>query len=100
MAQHGQVLRLRTRRVDGKAIVGPSSQCALCHEYLRVHQVAPSTIEKLRWPLSKATAAFGDLALGELRAEEICAWRGHAPRRSQIRSDPGAAPSPQRRGRV
>jgi hypothetical protein len=43
---------------------------------LRVHQAAPSTIEKLRWLLSKATTVFGDRPIAELRSEEICAWRG------------------------
>lgn len=51
----------------------------LVGEYLRVHQAAPSTVEKLRWLLAKATAVFGDVALGELRADEICAWRGTLP---------------------
>ncbi len=37
----------------------------LIEEYLRIHQAAPSTIEKLRWLLSKS--------------EEICAWRGTLP---------------------
>jgi hypothetical protein len=48
-------------------------------EYLKVHQAAPSTIEKLRWLLSKATAVFGDHAIVDLRSEEICAWRGTLP---------------------
>jgi hypothetical protein len=38
-----------------------------------VHQAAPSTIEKLRWLLSKATAVFGDQLIADLRSEEICA---------------------------
>jgi integrase len=118
MAQHGQVLRLRTRRADGKALwayryrvdgrcskrpqVGGFATRAeaeralrrqlgrlrpgatmtlneLVEEYLRVHQAAPSTLEKLRWLLAKATSAFGEVALGELRAGEICAWRGTLP---------------------
>jgi hypothetical protein len=88
VAQHGQVLRLHSRRLDGKARwayryrVGGShsrrqqvggfetreeaeralrrelarlrpgremSLAELVEEYLRVHQAAPSTIEKLRW---------------------------------------------------
>jgi hypothetical protein len=47
--------------------------------YLKIHQEQPSTIEKLRWLLSKATAAFGDGLIAELRSEEICAWRGTLP---------------------
>jgi integrase len=118
MAQHGQVLKLRARRADGKAVwayryrvngcrskrpqVGgfatraeaeralrrelarlrPGRQMTLAvlvDEYLRVHQAAPATIEKLRWLLAKATAAFGEVRLVELRADEICAWRGALP---------------------
>ena len=118
MAQHGQVLKLRTRRSDGKAVwayryrvdgrcskrpqVGgfatrAEAQRALRHtlarlrpggtitlaelveEYLEVHQAAPATIEKLRWLLAKATTAFGDTRLIDLRSEQICAWRGTLP---------------------
>jgi integrase len=51
----------------------------LVEEYLHVHQAAPSTLEKLRWLLSKSTAVFGDRPIAELRSEEICAWRGTLP---------------------
>jgi integrase len=51
----------------------------MVEQYLRVHQAAPATIEKLRWLLRKATAAFGDVRLADLRADEICAWRGELP---------------------
>jgi plastocyanin len=43
--------------------------------YLDQHDVQPVTIEKLRYPLSKATAVFGDRSIGELTSEEIAAWR-------------------------
>jgi hypothetical protein len=33
------------------------------------------TIEKPRWLLGKVVAAFGERPLGELRSEEIAAWR-------------------------
>jgi integrase len=118
MAQHGQVLKLRTRRSDGKAVwayryrvdgrcskrpqVGGFATRAdaqralnrthdhlrpgatitlteLVEEYLNVHQAAPATLEKLRWLLAKATAAFGDTRLIDLRSEQICAWRGTLP---------------------
>lgn len=118
VAQHGQVLKLRGRRSDGKArwayryrVNGSCSKRPqvggfetreeaeralkrklarlrpgatmtlneLVDEYLRVHQAAPSTLEKLRWLLSKVTAVFGDVELGDLRSEEICAWRGTVP---------------------
>ena len=118
MAQHGQVLKLRSCRSDGKArwayryrvngcyskrpqvggfATRDEAQRALRRElarlrpgremtvaelvekYLNVHQAAPSTIEKLRWLLSKVTAAFGDRLIADLRSEEICAWRGTLP---------------------
>jgi hypothetical protein len=118
MAQHGQVLKLRARRPDGKAVwayryrvhgsrskrpqVGgfatradaerglrrelerlrPGRQMTvaeLVEQYLRVHQAAPATMEKLRWLLAKATATFGDTRLADLRADEICAWRSTLP---------------------
>ena len=118
MAQHGQVLKLRERRPDGKAVwafryrvngsrskrpqVGgfatraeaqralrrelerlrPGRQMTLAElvdEYLRVHQAAPATIEKLRWLLAKATVPFGEVRLVDLRSDEICAWRGALP---------------------
>lgn len=118
MAQHGQVLKLRTKRADGKMVwayryrvdgrhskrpqVGGFTTRAearralqrtlerlrpgaamtlaeLVEEYLEVHQAVPGTIEKLRWLLAKATSAFGDTRLVDLRSEEICAWRGTLP---------------------
>src|SRR6266508_4005233 len=118
MVQHGQVLKLRARRSDGKAVwayryhvngsrskrpqVGgfatraqaeralrrelerlrPGRQMTLAElvdEYLRVHQAAPATIEKLRWLLAKATVLFGEVRLVDLRSDEICAWRGGLP---------------------
>jgi hypothetical protein len=33
------------------------------------------TIEKLRWLLAKAIAAFGERRIGELTSQEIAAWR-------------------------
>jgi integrase len=118
MAQHGQILKLRSCRSDGKArwayryrVNGSRSKrpqvgtfetreeaeralkrelarlrpgrdmtlTELVEKYLEVHQAAPSTIEKLRWLLSKATAGFGERLIAELRSEEICAWRGTLP---------------------
>jgi hypothetical protein len=43
--------------------------------YLAQHDVDPVTIEKLRWLLGKAVAVFGDRPVGELRSQEIAAWR-------------------------
>src|SRR5579884_1287687 len=47
----------------------------LVDTYLEQHDVQPVTIEKLRYLLSKATAVFGDRAIGELTSQEIAAWR-------------------------
>jgi integrase len=48
-------------------------------EYLAQHDAQPETIAKLQWLLSKAVTAFGDQRLGQLRAEEIAAWRMTIP---------------------
>jgi hypothetical protein len=47
----------------------------LVGEYLAQHDAEPVAIEKLRWLLGKALAAFGDRRLSELRPHEIAAWR-------------------------
>ena len=47
----------------------------LVEVYLVQHDVEPVTIEKLRWLLGKAVAVFGERPVGELRSEEIAAWR-------------------------
>ena len=47
----------------------------LVEQYLAQHDAAPVTVEKLRWLLAKAVGTFGDRRLGELRSEEIAAWR-------------------------
>ena len=47
----------------------------LVEVYLAQHDVDPVTIEKLRWLLGKAVAVFGERPVGELRSEEIAAWR-------------------------
>jgi hypothetical protein len=47
----------------------------LVETYLAQHDVQPVTIEKLRWLLSKANAAFGDRRIGELTSQEIAEWR-------------------------
>jgi len=43
--------------------------------YLAQHDVDPVTVEKLRWLLGKAVAAFGERPVGELYSEEIASWR-------------------------
>jgi hypothetical protein len=47
----------------------------LVEVYLAQHDVDPVTIEKLRWLLGKAVAAFGERPIREIRSEEIAAWR-------------------------
>jgi len=47
----------------------------LVEAYLEQHDVEPVTIEKLRWLLGKAVVAFGERPVGELRSQEIAAWR-------------------------
>jgi integrase len=47
----------------------------LVEAYLAQHDVEQVTIEKLRWLLSKAVSVFGERPVGELRSEEIAAWR-------------------------
>jgi integrase len=47
----------------------------LVEAYLAQHDVEPVTIEKLRWLLGKAVAVFGERPVGEVRSEEIAAWR-------------------------
>jgi integrase len=47
----------------------------LVEVYLAQHDVDPVTIEKLGWLLGKAVAVFGERPVGELRSEEIAAWR-------------------------
>jgi len=48
-------------------------------QYLVQHDTEPETIEKLRWLLSKATARFGELPIGELAPADIAAWRMTIP---------------------
>src|SRR5919197_1001983 len=51
----------------------------LVEEYLRVHQAAPATLEKLRWLLAKATAVFGEVRLVDLRGQGIFGWGQKPP---------------------
>ncbi len=51
----------------------------LAEEYLVQHEAEPRTIAKLRWLLAKATVAFGDRRVAELRSDEIGAWRSALP---------------------
>jgi integrase len=60
----------RERRVSRSLTVAE-----LVDVYLAQHDVERVTIEKLRWLLGKAVAVFGERPVGQLRAEEIAAWR-------------------------
>jgi integrase len=67
----------RLRRANG--IGSTLTLAALVDEYLAQHDALPETIEKLRWLLSKAVSEFGDQRLGQLRSQEIAAWRMTIP---------------------
>jgi hypothetical protein len=67
----------RLRRSNGTA--STLTLTMLVDEYLAQHDAQPETIEKLRWLLAKAVAGFGDRRLGELRSQEIAAWRMTIP---------------------
>jgi integrase len=60
----------REQRVSGSLTVAE-----LVEAYLAQDDVDAVTIEKLHWLLGKAVAAFGDRPVGELRSQEIAAWR-------------------------
>jgi integrase len=63
--------RLRRERRVARSL----TLAELVEAYLAQHDVELVTIEKLRWLLGKAVAVFGDRPVGELRSEEIAAWR-------------------------
>jgi integrase len=63
--------RLRRERRISRSL----TLAELVEVYLLQHDVEPVTTEKLRWLLAKAVAVFGERPVGELRSEEIAAWR-------------------------
>ena len=63
----------RLRRASGTA--STLTLATIVKEYLAQHDAQPETMEKLRWLLGKAVAEFGERRLGELRSQEIAAWR-------------------------
>ena len=67
----------RLRRRNGR--LGHITFSELVAEYLAQHEAAPRTIAKLCWLLAKATAAFGERCVVDLRSEEIGAWRATLP---------------------
>ncbi len=66
-----ELARLRRERRVSKSL----TLAELVEVYLAQHDVEQVTIEKLRWLLGKAVAAFGERPVGEVRSEEIAAWR-------------------------
>jgi integrase len=67
----------RLHRRNGRAAQITLSE--LAEEYLAQHEAAPRTLAKLRWLLAKATGAFGDRRVVDLRSDEIGAWRTTLP---------------------
>ena len=63
--------RLRRERRISRSL----TLAELVEVYLAQHDVDPVTVEKLRWLLGKAVAAFGERPVGELCSEEIASWR-------------------------
>jgi hypothetical protein len=63
--------RLRPERRLAKSL----TVSELVEAYLAQHDVEPVMIEKLRWLLGKAVAAFGERPVREIRPEEVAAWR-------------------------
>jgi hypothetical protein len=72
-----QVALERLHRRNGRLAQITLSE--LAEEYLAQHEAEPRTIAKLRWLLAKATRAFGDRRVVELRSDEIGAWRTTLP---------------------
>jgi integrase len=71
LALERELERLRRERRVSRSI----TVAELVDVYLAQHDVEQVTIEKLRWLLGKAVAAFGERMVGELRAQEIASWR-------------------------
>jgi integrase len=67
----------RARQEQGLAQTPTLS--GLVEIYLAQHDTEPETIDKLRWLLNKATAAFGNTPISELQPAEIAAWRMTIP---------------------
>ena len=65
-----------TQRRKGRVRV---TLAELAEECLAQHDGQPETTAKLRWLLTKSTAAFGSTSLNQLDAREIAAWRMTLP---------------------
>jgi len=75
-----ELRKVRRSRL-GHDIVSPEPITVreLVDEYVAQHQAEPSTLDTLRFRLSYATEAWGDLLVGRLTAREIRAWRARQP---------------------
>ena len=62
---------LRRREGSGRML----TLAELVEQYLAQHEASSVTLEKLRWLLTHAVAAFGERRLDELEPHEIAAWR-------------------------
>ena len=62
---------LRRRQGSGRML----TLAELVEQYLAQHEASSVTLEKLRWLLTHAVAAFGERRLDELEPHEIAAWR-------------------------
>jgi integrase len=62
---------LRRRHGSGRML----TLAELVEQYLAQHEASPVTLEKLRWLLTHAVAAFGERRLDELQPHEIATWR-------------------------
>jgi hypothetical protein len=85
----------RERRVSRSLTLGE-----LIEVYLEQHDVEQVTIEKLRWLLRKAVAAFGERPVGELRAGGDRRLADRALARPPVRRDTGASPGARAGGRL
>jgi integrase len=72
--------RALTRLRQEQGAVETPTLSELVETYLAQHDTEPETIAKLRWLLSKSTAAFGNVLISELQPAEIAAWRMTIPR--------------------
>ena len=82
-ASQGEALRALkvalARQHRGNGRVAQITLSELVEEYLVQHEAEPRPIAKLHWLLAKATGAFGERRVVELRSDEIGAWRATLP---------------------
>ena len=71
------------RRGDRPAAAEMLTVDELVTRFLASHDVDPATTNKLKYELKRATVAFGDRRVDELRPYELDAWRGTLPPRTR-----------------